>query len=45
MAYDWRSDALASYTLAMRLKALAVGSRPFQTIPEMYWQELNGVIP
>lgn len=45
MAYDWRSDAIASYGLAMRLKALAIGSRCFQTIPELYWQELNGAIP
>lgn len=45
MAYDWHSDSIASYALAMRLKALAIGSRRFQTIPELYWQEQNGAIP
>lgn len=45
MAYDWRADAIASYASALRFKALAIGSRRFQTIPELYWQELNGAIP
>ena len=45
MAYDWHQDALACFHLAIRLKALAIGSIRFQTIPEMYWQESHGVIP
>ena len=45
MTYDWRSDAMACYTLALRLVALRLGSRRFETIPEMYWCERHGVIP
>lgn len=44
MTYDWRADALASYTYALRMKALAIGSIRFATLPEMYWQEHHGVI-
>jgi hypothetical protein len=43
--YDWERDAIACYTLAIRMIALRIGSRQFQTIPEMYWQEQHGVIP
>lgn len=45
MTYDWRADAIACYHLALRMKALAIGSMRFSTIPEMYWQERHGVIP
>ena len=45
MTYDWQADALASWAFAIRMKALAIGSRRFQTLFEMYWQEANGVIP
>lgn len=44
MEYNWRKDAIESYTLAYRLKALAKGSVRFKTLPEMYWQEAHGVI-
>ncbi len=43
--YDWKADAIASYTLALRMIALQIGTRRFATIPEMYWQERHGVIP
>lgn len=45
MTYDWQQDALASYTYALRMLALKIGSRRFETLPEMYWQESHGVIP
>lgn len=45
MTYDWRADALACYTLALRMLALRVGSRHFETLPEMYWVERHGGIP
>lgn len=45
MTYDWRSDALASWHLAIRYMALAVGSASFQTITEMYFVESRGGIP
>lgn len=44
MAYDWRQDAINSYTLALRMIALRIGSARFKTLPEMYWQEAHGVI-
>lgn len=44
-AYDWRRDAIDCYHLALHLKALALGAKRFQTIPEMYHQESHGVIP
>lgn len=43
--YDWRQDALDCYHLALRMKALAIGARRFETISEMYWCERHGVIP
>lgn len=43
--YRWRTDAFDSYTYALRMKALAIGSRRFATLPEMYWQESHGQIP
>lgn len=33
--YDWQSDAIACYALALRMIALRIGSRRFETIPEM----------
>lgn len=43
--YDWRVDAIRCYELALRMIALRLGSRRFHTLPEMYWQESQGVIP
>lgn len=43
--YDWNADAVACYTLALRMIALRLGTRRLETIPEMYWQERHGVIP
>lgn len=43
--YNWQSDAIASYAYALHMKALAIGSKRFTTIPEMYWQEQHGVTP
>lgn len=45
MAYDWRRDGIDSYHLALRMIALRLGVRRFRTLPEMYWQEMHGVIP
>ena len=45
MTYDWRKDAIACYTLALRMIALRIGSIRFQTVPEMYWIEQHGGIP
>jgi hypothetical protein len=45
MDYDWRQDAIGSYTLALRMISLRLGVRRFNTIAEMYWQEAHGVIP
>ena len=42
--YNWRLDAYGSYLFALRMMALAVGSRLFETLPEMYWQEQHGLI-
>ena len=42
--YNWRLDAYCSYLFALRMMALAVGSRLFETLPEMYWQEQHGLI-
>ena len=39
------ADAKACYEYALYMKALAIGSRRFQTVSEMYWQEMHGVIP
>ena len=44
-SYDFRVDAIACYTLALRLIALRRGSARFKNISEMYWQESHGVIP
>jgi hypothetical protein len=43
--YDWQSDAKACYEYALRMIALRIGSRQFQSLPEMYWQEQHGNIP
>lgn len=43
--YDWNRDAIDCYHLALRMIALRLGSRRFETLPEMYWQEQHGVIP
>lgn len=45
LGYDWRRDAIDCYHLALRMIALRIGSRRFETLPEMYWQEQHGVIP
>lgn len=45
MTYDWREDSRLCYTLALRMIALRIGSRRFETLYEMYWQEQHGVIP
>lgn len=45
MTYDWRADALGSWQFWCRMMALAMGSRRFETLPEMYFQESRGVIP
>lgn len=43
--YAWQDDAIASYSYALHMKALAIGSKRFKTISEMYWQERHGIIP
>lgn len=45
LMYDWQQDSRDSWALAIRYLALAYGSRRFQTIPEMYFQESRGAIP
>lgn len=45
MTYNWRTDSINCFNLALRLIALRRGSIRFQTIPEMYWIEQNGGIP
>lgn len=45
MTYNWRADALASYHLAYRLKAIAKGTVRPATPAEMYWAESHGAIP
>lgn len=45
MTYDWRSDALASWHLAIRMMALACGSVQFKTCAELYFVESRGGIP
>lgn len=45
MTYNWRLDAYRCYLLALRLKALAIGSIPPASPAEMYWAEAHGVIP
>lgn len=45
MTYDWRIDAIACFYFALRMKALRIGSRRFETLPEMYWIEQHGGIP
>lgn len=45
MEYNWRADALASFHLALRYMALAVGSRQFTTCAELYFVESRGGIP
>ena len=44
-AYNRQRDAIDCYHLALRMIALRLGSRRFETLPEMYWQESHGVIP
>jgi hypothetical protein len=43
--YNWRLDAYRCYLLAIRLKALRVGSIRPASPAEVYWQELHGQIP
>ena len=43
--YPWRIDAYRSYLLAIRCKALAIGSVRPSTPAEFYWAEAHGVIP
>jgi hypothetical protein len=43
--YDCKRDGIDSYHLALRMISLRIGSRRFETLPEMYWQERHGVIP
>jgi hypothetical protein len=43
--FDWRTDAIANYALAYRLKALGIGSARPKTLPELYFCESAGVIP
>jgi len=43
--YDYKRDGIDSYHLALRMISLRIGSRRFETLPEMYWQERHGVIP
>ena len=43
--YNWRLDAYRSYLLAIRMKALAIGSIGPATPAEMYWAEAYGQIP
>lgn len=43
--YDWRKDAIDSFTLALRFKALERGSVQFKTIAELYYVESKGLIP
>jgi hypothetical protein len=45
MTYPWRQDAIDCYHLALRMIALRLGSRRFETLPELYFVELNGGIP
>lgn len=45
MDYDWRTDSLDCWWLALRLIALRNGVARFRTLAEMYWQEQHGVIP
>lgn len=43
--YPWRLDAYRCYLLALRLKALAIGSIRPATPAEMYWAEMHGQTP
>jgi hypothetical protein len=43
--YPWRIDAYRCYLLALRMKALAIGSIRPTTPAELYWAERHGVIP
>lgn len=45
MTYDWERDAIDSYHYALRMMALSIGSRRFETLYELYYQEAHGVIP
>lgn len=44
-AYDWRADAYGSWQFYCRMMALAIGSRRFETVWEMYFVESRGGIP
>ncbi len=39
------NDWTASYWLACRLAALLIGSKRFETLPDMYFIESRGLIP
>lgn len=45
MAYDATRDGRDSYTYALRMIALRIGSRRFETLPELYYVESFGLIP
>jgi hypothetical protein len=45
MTYNWATDAKACWDLAIRMKALRIGSRRAATPWEFYWLEGQGLIP
>ena len=45
MGYDWQADAIGSWLFYLRMRALAIGSRRFETVTEMYFVESRGGIP
>jgi len=44
-AYCGHADAYASWRYAIHMLSLAVGSRRFETLAELYWIESQGGIP
>lgn len=44
MTYSFMADFAASYTFALRMIALRIGSVRFSTIEEMYWLEGQGMV-
>lgn len=45
MTYCPRTDGIRSWEYALRMMALACGSRRFETLPELYYVEARGLIP
>lgn len=43
--YSWSDDGYRSWSFAISMKALEIGSRRFETLFEMYWVESLGGIP